>query len=168
MSLEKCNSYKIYNVFDVFFFLILLEWKEKASSNENWCNRRPCSCVCKLYGRNAVQLLGETAGNCAYTLHIDAVQRTALASLMRQNTTLSSFLRFLFNVYLSSFRRKVSKYVTVFGQRSFSFDFLRNKVSLQSIVENLCMIKFVTTFDGNTNETYFQIVDFVYSIGNRN
>lgn len=124
--------------------------------------------MCKLYGRNAVQLLGETAGNCAYTLHIDAVQRTALASLMRQNTTLSSFLRFLFNVYLSSFRRKVSEYVTVFGQRSFSFDFLRNKVSLQSIVENLCMIKFVTTFDGNTNETYFQIVDFVYSIKNRN
>lgn len=124
--------------------------------------------MCKLYGRNAVQLLGETAGNCAYTLHIDAVQRTALASLMRQNTTLSSFLRFLFNVYLFSFRRKVSEYVTVFGQRSFSFDFLRNKVSLQSIVENLCMIKFVTTFDGNTNETYFQIVDFVYSIKNKN
>lgn len=117
MPSEKCNSYKIYYVFDVFFFffLILLESKKKASSNENWCNRRPCSCVCKLHGRNAVQLLGETAGNCAYTLHIDAVQRTALASLMRQNTTLSSFLRFLFNVYLSSFRRKVSESATVFG-----------------------------------------------------
>lgn len=52
----------------------------------------------------------------------------------------ASFLRFLFNVYLSSFRRKVSKYVTVFGQRSFSFDFLRNKVSLQSIdVSKICV-----------------------------
>lgn len=107
MSLEKCNSYKIYYVFDVFFFfLILLESKEKASSNENWCNRRPCSCVCKLHGRNAVQLLGETAGNCAYTLHIDAVQRTALASLMRQNTTASyvSCLTFILLVFHEKYR----------------------------------------------------------------
>lgn len=131
MSLEKCNSYKIYYVFDVFFFfLILLESKEKASSNENWCNRRPCSCVCKLHGRNAVQLLGETAGNCAYTLHIDAVQRTALASLMRQNTTLSSFLRFLFNVYPSNFPRKVSKSVTEFlAGQVLVLIFLRNNRS---------------------------------------
>lgn len=119
----------------------MLESKEKASSNENWCNRRPCSCVCKLHGRNAVQLLGETAGNCAYTLHIDAVQRTALASLMRQNTTLSSFLRFLFNVYPSSFPRKVSKSVTEFlAEEVLVLIFLRNKVSLRSIdVSKICV-----------------------------
>lgn len=40
----------------------------------------------------------------------------------------------------TSFRRKVSEYVTIFGQMSFSFDFLRNKVSLQSIdVSKICV-----------------------------
>lgn len=61
---------------------------------------------CSTIGRDSRKL-------CLY-LAIDAVQRTALASLMRQNTTLSSFLRFLFNVYPSSFPRKVSKSVTEF------------------------------------------------------
>lgn len=131
MLLEKCNSYKIIITYLMFFFFFNFAWIE-GESFEQWklvqsqavlvrvqTARTQC---CSTIGRDSRKL-------CLY-LAIDAVQRTALASLMRQNTTLSSFLRFLFNVYPSSFPRKVSKSVTEFlAGQVLVLIFLRNNRS---------------------------------------
>lgn len=71
------------------------------------------SCVCILHGRDAVRLSGETAGNCAYTLHIDTGQHAARAPLMRQSM-LSSFLRLPLNVYSDKSQRSLNTFPRFF------------------------------------------------------
>lgn len=166
MLLEKCNLYKIIITYLMFFFFFNFAWIE-GESFEQWklvqsqavlvrvqTARTQC---CSTIGRDSRKL-------CLY-LAIDAVQRTALASLMRQNTTLSSFLRFLFNVYPSSFPRKVSKSVTEFlAEEVLVLIFLRNKVSLRSIdVSKICVWSSLLPLSTeNSNETHFQIVDYIF------
>lgn len=145
----------------MFFFFFNFAWIE-GESFEQW----------KLVQSQAVLVRVQTARTqCCSTIGRDSRKlclylahrcRATHGSGFIDASKHDSFLRFLFNVYPSSFPRKVSKSVTEFlAEEVLVLIFLRNKVSLRSIdVSKICVWSSLLPLSTeNSNETHFQIVD---------
>lgn len=153
-EIQFCGE-KIFLFFSKFVFRSIGR-KYRTSDAENHAVACcACSHVCTLHGRNAVRLSGETAGNCAYTLHIDVVQHTARARAMRQNMLsrllLVSYLTFTSFTLLPTVSNKIT-FIAIDGSQSY---WKQTKKDIFLLIENA-----IRTKDSRKKRKHFQAFSF--------